>query len=112
MEEAAPVAADFTGVVVGAVKSVTKHPEADRLHLCEVDIGATALLKIVCGAENVRAGIRVPVATIGAKLPNDLTIKPAKIRGIDSEGMLCSARELGMAEESTGLLILSDDAPL
>lgn len=112
VESADPVAASFTSVVVGQVKTVVKHPQADKLNLCEVDAGQSALLKIVCGAENVRPGIKVPVALIGAQLPNDLTIKAAKIRGEDSSGMLCSALELGLAEESHGLLILPDDAPL
>lgn len=112
VEEAAPVAGEFTNVVVGLVKAIQKHPEADRLNLCEVDVGGSALLKIVCGAENVRAGMKAPVAKVGAKLPNDLEIKPTKIRGADSEGMLCSARELGLAEESSGLLELPEDAPI
>lgn len=112
VEEAARVAAPFTNVVVGEVKSTAKHPQADKLQVCEVDAGQSALLKIVCGAENVRAGIKVPVALVGAQLPNDLTIKAAKLRGEDSFGMLCSARELGLAEESSGLFILPDDAPI
>ncbi len=112
VESADAVAAPFTNVVIGQVKTVVKHPQADKLHLCEVDAGSAGLLKIVCGAENVRPDIKVPVALIGAQLPNDLIIKAAKIRGEDSSGMLCSARELGLAEESNGLLILPDDAPL
>lgn len=111
VEEAVAVAGDFKGVVVGQIKSINKHPEADRLNLCEVDVGAKALLNIVCGADNVRVGMKAPVAMLGAELPG-LTIKPAKIRGVASEGMMCSAKELGMAEESTGLLVLPDDAPL
>lgn len=112
VEEAVPVAGTFNNVVVGLVKTIQKHPEADRLNLCEVDVGAKDLLKIVCGADNVRIGMKAPVAKIGAQLPNDLEIKPAKIRGIASEGMLCSARELGMSEDSSGLLVLPDDAPI
>lgn len=112
VEEAASVAPPFTGVVVGEVLRLEKHPEADRLHLCDVSIGAAKILKIVCGAENVRQGIKIPVAQIGAELPNNLTIKPAKIRGVASEGMLCSARELGMSEDGGGLMELSTDAPL
>jgi phenylalanyl-tRNA synthetase beta chain len=112
VEEAAAVAPAFTGVMVGEVLRIEKHPEADRLNLCEVSVGGAKPLNIVCGADNVAVGVRVPVAMIGAVLPNDLTIKPAKIRGIDSEGMLCSARELGLPEEYDGLLLLSKDAPI
>lgn len=112
VEELLPVASEFSGVVVGEVLQVNKHPEADRLTLCDVSIGGPAVLKIVCGAANVAQGIRVPVAIIGAKLPGDLTIKPAKIRGAASQGMLCSAKELGLSEESDGLYILPADASL
>ena len=111
VEDAAPVAPLFSGVIVGEVLRVDKHPEADRLHLCEVSTGG-AKLKIVCGAENVRVGMKVPVATLGALLPNDLVIKPATIRGSASEGMLCSAKELGLPEEGSGLLELPNDAPV
>ena len=97
---------------MGQVLSVSKHPEADRLNLCEVYIGAPQPLRIVCGAANVRVGMKVPLAKIGAILPDKTVIKPAKIRGIASEGMLCSAVELGLADESTGLLELAEDAPV
>ncbi len=112
IEDAAPVAPPFSGVVVGEVLRIEKHPEADRLNLCEVSTGDSKVLHIVCGAENVRVGIKIPVAMIGAELPNDLKIKPATIRGSASEGMLCSARELGLSEDASGLLILSQDAPV
>jgi phenylalanyl-tRNA synthetase beta chain len=112
VEEAAPVAPPFTNVVVGEVVRLEKHPEADRLHVCDVSTGGANMLKIVCGAENVRAGMKIPVAQIGAELPNNLTIKPAKLRGIASEGMLCSARELGLSEDANGLMELSVDAPI
>jgi phenylalanyl-tRNA synthetase beta chain len=112
IEEFAPVAGDFSGVVVGNVLSLVKHPEADRLNICEVDIGDGKPLSIVCGASNVRAGMRVAVAIEGATLPNDLVIKATKLRGVPSCGMLCSARELGLAEESEGLFELPADAPL
>ncbi len=112
IEEHAPVAGDFSGVVVGHVMSLTKHPEADRLHICEVDVGAEKPLTIVCGAANVRVNMRVAAALEGAVLPNDLQIKTTKLRGVTSQGMLCSARELGLAEESDGLFELPANAPL
>lgn len=111
VEEMAPVAADFNGIVVGHVVSVAPHPDADRLRVCVVDAGTGAHLQIVCGAANVSAGVRVPCALVGAKLPG-FEIKKAKLRGVESLGMLCSARELGMAEEADGLLLLPDDAPI
>ncbi len=111
VETAEPAAADFTDVVVGEVLSKTKHPQADRLNVCEVSIGEGSPLQIVCGASNVRVGMKAPVAKIGAVLPN-ITIKAAKLRGVESQGMMCSASELGLAEESEGLLVLADDAPL
>ena len=82
VEELLPVAKPFTGVVVGEILEIKKHPEADRLNVCKVTIGGDKVLSIVCGAANVRVGMRIPVATIGAALPNDLTIKPASIRGV------------------------------
>jgi phenylalanyl-tRNA synthetase beta subunit (EC 6.1.1.20) len=111
VEAMEPVAADFSGIVVGHVLSVTQHPDADRLRVCEVDAGTGAPLQIVCGAANVSAGVRVPCAVVGAKLP-EFEIKKAKLRGVESFGMLCSARELGMAEEADGLLLLPSDAPV
>lgn len=112
VEELARVAAEFSGIVIGEVIQTEKHPEADKLTLCEVNVGAKKNLRIVCGANNVKAGMKVPVAMIGAILPNKKTIVPTKIRGADSEGMLCSATELGLAEESDGLFELAQDAPL
>jgi phenylalanyl-tRNA synthetase beta chain len=107
VEGITPVAPPFTGVVVAEVKSVAKHPNADKLNVCEVNAGGE-LLQIVCGAPNVRAGIKVPCAVVGAILPGDFAIKPAKLRGVDSQGMLCSSRELGLSEDHGGLLILDD----
>lgn len=107
-----PVAGDFSGVVVGEVKSVIPHPGADKLRVCEIDIAGDELLHIVCGASNVREGLKVPVAVVGAVLPGDFKIKKAKLRGEPSFGMLCSAKELGLTESSDGLLELPDDAPL
>ncbi|MBL8271927.1 phenylalanine--tRNA ligase subunit beta [Steroidobacter sp.] len=96
------------GVVVGEVKSVTKHPDAEKLNVCAVSIG-TQEFQIVCGAPNVRVGMKAPLATIGAKLPNGTEIKQAKLRGVESFGMLCSARELGINEEASGLYDLPAD---
>ncbi|MBR5940524.1 MAG: phenylalanine--tRNA ligase subunit beta, partial [Neisseriaceae bacterium] len=112
VEEQNSAAPAFTGVVVAQVKSVEKHPDADRLNVTQVDTGSGELLQIVCGAPNVKVGIKVPCALSGAVLPNDFHIKPTKMRGQQSNGMLCSAKELGLAEDASGLLILPDDAPV
>lgn len=105
-----PVAPPFEGVVVGHVLAVEAHPAADRLRVCTVDDGSGETLKIVCGAPNVAPGMRVPLARIGAELPGGLKIKRAKLRGVESSGMLCSAAELGLGEAGGGLLALPDDA--
>jgi phenylalanyl-tRNA synthetase beta chain len=107
-----PVAADFDKVVVGEVKKITKHPDADKLRVCSVDVGEKEQLSIVCGAANVAEGMKVPTALIGAKLPGGLKIKKSKLRGVESFGMLCSAKELGLAESAEGLLPLDVDAPI
>lgn len=107
-----PVAGDFSGVVVGEVLRVRAHPDADKLRVCEVNAGNNETLSIVCGAANVRVGLRVPTATIGAVLPGDFRIRKSKLRGVESYGMLCSAKELGLAESSEGLLELAGDAPV
>ncbi len=107
-----PAAPPFTGVVVGRVIEVAPHPNADRLRLTRVDVGETEPLQIVCGAANVAEGLKVPTALVGAVLPGGLKIKRAKLRGVESLGMLCSAKELGLAEEAHGLMILDDDAPV
>jgi phenylalanyl-tRNA synthetase beta chain len=109
VEERGPVAPPFNNVVVGHVLSVTKHPDADRLNVCEVDAGEGAPRQIVCGASNVAVGLKVPCALPGAVLPGDFKIKEAKVRGVPSAGMLCAAVELGMAKESDGLMILPAD---
>ena len=111
VEEISPVAPTFDKIVVGEVRTVAPHPNADKLRVTEVDVGAGGLLQIVCGAPNVTVGMRAPVALVGAKLPG-LEIKEAKLRGVDSRGMLCSARELGISEEHAGLLALPADAPV
>lgn len=105
------VAGPIDNLVVGKVLTMEKHPDADRLNCTTVDIG-TEVLNIVCGAANVREGLMVAVATVGAKLPNGLKIKKAKVRGVESIGMLCSASELGLEENSAGLIELDDDAEI
>src|SRR3990167_6167844 len=95
-----PVAGKFSNVVVGEIVSRVQHPNADKLSLCEVSIGSGPLLKIVCGAPNARAGIKVVVAKIGAVLSGDFKIKEAKLRGELSQGMMCSTKELGLHIES------------
>ena len=112
VEEEEAVAPLFDQVVVGQVIDVTKHPDADRLTVCRVDIGTGQPVQIVCGAPNVAAGLRVPCALPGANLPGDFKIKIAKVRGVDSSGMLCSAKELGIADDASGLLVLPADAPV
>ena len=112
VEELAAVAPAFNNVVVAEVLSVEKHPDADRLNICQVNVGEIDPLTIVCGASNVAVGVRVPCARIGAVLPGDFKIKQAKVRGVSSSGMLCSAVELGLATESNGLWLLPDAAPV
>lgn len=106
-----PAAPLFSGVVVGKVAAIAAHPDADKLNICQVEDGE-GVYEVVCGAANARAGIKIPFAKVGAKLPNDFKIKTAKLRGVVSNGMLCSAAELGLAETSTGLLELPEDAPV
>ncbi|QVL45816.1 MAG: phenylalanine--tRNA ligase subunit beta [Methylophilaceae bacterium] len=103
VEEQTLVAQPFNHVVIGEIVAAQKHPDADRLKLCKVDVGQTEPLQIVCGASNARVGLKAPCAMIGAKLA-DFDIKKAKVRGIESYGMMCSAKELGLAEEADGLL--------
>jgi phenylalanyl-tRNA synthetase beta chain len=117
VEEVEPVAPPFTNVVVGEVLEVAKHPDADRLNVCRVNVHTGTILNIVCGAPNVRAGLKVPCAMVGAVLPpgadgKPFEIKVGKLRGVESQGMLCSARELKLSEEHGGLLELPDDAPV
>jgi phenylalanyl-tRNA synthetase beta chain len=111
VEGTEPAAAPFSGVVVAEIASIAAHPEADKLRICQVNAGG-GLLQIVCGAANARVGIKVPLAQVGAVLPGDLAIKAAKLRGVESAGMLCSAKELGLAATSSGLLELPADAPV
>ena len=100
---------EFSKVVVGLVESTDPHPNADKLKLTKVNIG-DEVLEIVCGAANVAAGVKVPVALVGAKLPGGIKIKKAKVRGEVSFGMLCAEAELGLADDSAGLMLLADDA--
>ena len=113
VEEAETAAPAFTGVVIAEVKSVEKHPDADRLNVTQVDAGMGELVQIVCGAPNVKAGIKVPCSLPGAVLPGNFKIKPTKMRGVVSNGMLCSTDELGLPDDGVnGLHILPQDAPV
>lgn len=117
VEERRPAAPPFTKVVVGEIKEAAPHPNADRLRVCQVDAGQGTLLNIVCGAPNARTGIKVPLALVGAELPpgedgQPFQIKLGKLRGVESQGMLCSARELKLSEDHGGLLELPADAPV
>jgi phenylalanyl-tRNA synthetase beta chain len=104
--------AKFDGVVVGHVLKRVQHPDADKLGVCTVDVGAKEPLQIVCGAPNARDGIKVAVILMGAKLPNGMEITKAKMRGVESCGMICSARELGLGNDHTGIMELETDKPL
>ncbi|MGH8854325.1 MAG: phenylalanine--tRNA ligase subunit beta, partial [Telluria sp.] len=117
VEEVEAVAPPFSNVVVAEVKEVVKHPNADRLNVCQVDVGAGRLLNIVCGAPNVRAGMKAICAMSGAVLPpgadgKPFEIKTGQLRGVESQGMMCSAKELKLSEESNGLMELPQDAPV
>jgi phenylalanyl-tRNA synthetase beta chain len=117
VEDVDPVAPPFSNVVVAKVLEVAKHPNADRLNVCQVDVGTGTMLNIVCGAPNVRPGMKVACAMAGAVLPpgadgKPFVIKVGQLRGVESQGMLCSARELGVLEESFGLLDLPEDAQI
>ena len=107
-----PAALAFKGVVVARILSAEKHPNADRLRVCSVEAGQKAPLSIVCGAANARAGLYAPLALVGAELPGGLKIELAPVRGVESSGMLCSPKELGLADAADGLLELPDDAPV
>ncbi len=112
VDEARKAAPDFTGVVIAEVVECRDHENSDHLHVCQVNAGTGELIQIVCGAPNVRAGVRVPCAMVGAELPGGFKIKKAKLRGVPSNGMLCSARELGVSEDHDGLWLLPEDAPI
>ncbi len=112
VESVTPVAPPFTGVVVGEVLACERHPNAEKLWVCRVTTDGSNSLQIICGASNVRAGLKVAVAQVGAQLPNGVAIKRAKLRGLESEGMLCSARELGLGENHEGIMELAAELPL
>ncbi|HTH77671.1 MAG TPA: phenylalanine--tRNA ligase subunit beta, partial [Ramlibacter sp.] len=117
VEDLHPVAPPFQKVVVGEIKECVQHPNADRLRVCQVDVGQGVLLNIVCGAPNARVGIKVPTALVGAELPPDeegkpFEIKLGKLRGVESQGMLCSARELKLNDDHSGLLELDASTPI
>ncbi len=111
VEALEPAAPAFSHVVVAEILSAEKHPDADRLRVCQVDVGESSPVTIVCGAPNAAAGLKVPCARPGAKLPG-IEIKVAKVRGVESFGMLCSTRELGLEGNADGLMVLADDAPV
>jgi len=108
VDELETIGTGLDGVVVGEIVDCKPHPDADRLRICEVNYGADAPVTIVCGAPNARAGLKAPLATVGTTLPNGLKIKPARLRGVESRGMLCSAPELGLGEDASGLLELPE----
>jgi len=112
VEALEPVAPAFNNVVVAEVLEVARHPNADRLNVCQVNVGEAVPLNIVCGAANVAVGVKVPCARIGAVLPGNFVIKQAKVRNVESFGMLCAEKELGLAVESDGLWLLPGDAPV
>jgi phenylalanyl-tRNA synthetase beta chain len=112
VDSVTPAAAVFSGVVIGEVLEMEQHPDADRLRVCKVAVGEAEPLQIVCGASNVRVGLKIPAALIGAVLPGDFKIKKSKLRGVESFGMLCSEKELGLAADASGLMELAADAPV
>jgi len=112
VESATPAAPPFSGVVVGRVLEVGRHPDAEKLSVCQVTTDGSNRLQIICGARNARAGLTVAVAMVGAHLPGDIRIGRAKLRGLESSGMLCSARELGLGEEHDGIVELPDTLAL
>ncbi|MBF8636020.1 phenylalanine--tRNA ligase subunit beta [Pseudomonas fulva] len=111
VDSVTPAAGQFSGIVVGEILATEQHPDADKLRVCQVSNGQETF-QVVCGAPNARPGIKIPFAMIGAELPGDFKIKKAKLRGVESFGMLCSAAELQISEENDGLLELASDAPV
>ena len=118
VEEQHSVAPAFTKIVIAQILSAEQHPDADRLRVCKVDAGTGQELQIVCGAPNARAGIKIPCALVGAELPpaeaggKPFMIKVGKLRGVESQGMLCSGREIGLGDDHEGILELPADAPI
>ena len=111
VSEVKPACPLFSGVIIADIVSISPHPNADKLNICQVNIGAETPIQVVCGAQNIRVGIKVPFATEGALLANGHTIKETDLRGVTSHGMICSESELSLSEQSTGIMILPDDAP-
>ena len=111
VDSVTPAAGQFSGVVVGEILSAEQHPDADKLRVCQVSNGSESF-QVVCGAPNARPGIKIPFAMIGAELPGDFKIKKAKLRGVESNGMLCSASELQISDDNSGLMELAADAPV
>jgi phenylalanyl-tRNA synthetase beta chain len=112
LEASETAAPKFSGVVVAEIVEAAKHPQAEKLQVCKVKAAGGELLQIVCGAANARTGLKTVLATVGAKLPGDKAITAAKLRGVESFGMLCSAKELGLADTSEGIIELPADAPV
>lgn len=112
VEEVEKAAPEFSGVVIAQIKAIEKHPDADRLNITQVDVGTGELVQIVCGAPNVKVGIKVPCSLPGAVLPGNFKIKPTKMRGQVSNGMLCSGKELGIPDDVDGLMVLPEEAPV
>ncbi|MBV8804835.1 MAG: phenylalanine--tRNA ligase subunit beta, partial [Sinobacteraceae bacterium] len=107
-----PAAPAFSGVMVAEILAAERHSQADKLQVCRVSVGSGEPRQIVCGAANARAGLKSALAVVGAQLPGNLSIKEAKLRGVESQGMLASAKELGLADTSAGILELPEDAPV
>ena len=107
-----PVAADFSDIVVALITDCGPHPDADKLQICTIDHGGAEPAQVVCGAPNARVGIKIPLAKVGAVIGDDFNIRKAKLRGVESFGMACSARELGLSDDHSGLMELPEDAPL
>ncbi len=110
VESIEPAAGDFSGVVVGEILAITPHPKADKLQICEINVGEEFAFDVVCGADNIKANMKVPVALVGAVLAEQLHIQASDIRGVESRGMLCSSAELGLTEEADCILELPEDA--
>ncbi|MBB2497078.1 phenylalanine--tRNA ligase subunit beta [Aquipseudomonas ullengensis] len=111
VDSVTPAAGEFSGIVIGEILSTEQHPDADKLRVCQVSNGSESF-QVVCGAPNARPGIKIPFAMIGAELPGDFKIKKAKLRGVESNGMLCSASELQISDDNSGLMELAADAPV
>ena len=103
VESVEPLGHGLDHVLVARIDECTPHPNADRLRVCKVDVGGAVRHQVVCGAPNARVGLVAPLARVGAALPNGMVIQPAKIRGVESFGMLCSAKELGLSDDASGL---------